>query len=266
METAASSVTKGGSPAGREDGAVVTLESLPLDRTSPVPLYFQVAQGLERAIETGVLPAGARLENEIDLAARIGVSRPTMRRAIEHLVGVALLERMRGIGTRVLDPAARAPADLPGLWDDLVAAGRAPRTEVLDFAVQRADAATAAALGLEPGTRVYVFTRLRFAGNEPLALMQNAVPVGDVSLSAAGLTDRGLYAQLRAAGAAPTACRRSIGARAAKGSEAKRLREEKGAAVLTVAQTAYDAAGLAVETGEHVFRASRYSVDVVTRA
>ena len=96
METAASSVTNGATGAlpppggdaapGPAGGPPVTLESLPLDRNSPVPLYFQVAQGMERAIATGVLPAGARLENEIDLAARLGVSRPTMRRAIQRLI------------------------------------------------------------------------------------------------------------------------------------------------------------------------------------
>jgi DNA-binding GntR family transcriptional regulator len=53
-----------------------------VDRSSPVPLYFQVAQHLEQLIESGELAAGSRLENEIDLADRLGLSRPTMRKAI----------------------------------------------------------------------------------------------------------------------------------------------------------------------------------------
>jgi len=53
--------------------------SIAVDRTSPVPLYYQVAQQLEQAIEVGELAPGIRLDNEIDLAARLGVSRPTMR-------------------------------------------------------------------------------------------------------------------------------------------------------------------------------------------
>ena len=52
-----------------------------LDRSSPVPLYYQVATRLEQLIDEGELPAGSRLENEIELADRLGVSRPTMRRA-----------------------------------------------------------------------------------------------------------------------------------------------------------------------------------------
>ena len=52
-----------------------------IDRASPVPLWFQAAQHLEHAIERGDLPPGTHFENEILLADRLGVSRPTMRRA-----------------------------------------------------------------------------------------------------------------------------------------------------------------------------------------
>jgi DNA-binding GntR family transcriptional regulator len=260
VETGGDSVTNDGR------GAPATPPPIPLDRLSPVPLYFQLAQGMERAIASGALPAGARLENEIDLAVRLGVSRPTMRRAIQHLVDASLLERLRGIGTRVLDPAARPPTHLTGLWDDLAAAGRAPGTQVLDFAVEPAKRATAEALGIERGTPVYAFTRLRSAGAEPLALLHNVVPVGPVQLSRGALAEHGLYPLLRAAGIAPTSARRTIGARAAKGGEARRLGEVKGAALLTVSQTSYDARDTALALGEHVFRPSLYSVDVTTQA
>src|SRR5690606_23841351 len=78
--------------------------SVPLDRTSPVPLYFQLAQELERRIREGELPPGTRLENEILLADRLGLSRPTLRRAIEYLVDQGLLVRKRGVGTQVVTP------------------------------------------------------------------------------------------------------------------------------------------------------------------
>ena len=73
-----------------------------VDRSSPVPLYFQVAQHLEQMIESGELPMGTRLDNEGDLAGQLGLSKPTMRRAIEYLVGRGLLVRKRGIGTQVV--------------------------------------------------------------------------------------------------------------------------------------------------------------------
>ncbi len=50
-----------------------------LDRGSPVPLYFQVATQLEKMIESGEMPVGGRLANEVELADRLGVSRPLLR-------------------------------------------------------------------------------------------------------------------------------------------------------------------------------------------
>ena len=57
-----------------------------LDRSGPMPLYFQVASRIEEAIRSGAMPPGARLENEIALGERLGLSRPTIRRAIQDLV------------------------------------------------------------------------------------------------------------------------------------------------------------------------------------
>ena len=73
-----------------------------LDRSGPIPLYFQVAQKIEKAIMDGDLAAGSRLENEVSLGDRLGLSRPTVRRAIQDLVDKGLLVRRRGIGTQVV--------------------------------------------------------------------------------------------------------------------------------------------------------------------
>ena len=73
-----------------------------VDRTSPVPLYFQVASRLQELIENGEIGVGARIENEVDLAERLGVSRPTTRRAIQYLVERGMLVRKRGVGTQVV--------------------------------------------------------------------------------------------------------------------------------------------------------------------
>src|SRR5690606_41132648 len=67
---------------------------------SPIPLYYQVAQSLKRTIASGELAPGERLANEIDLAATLGVSRPTVRRALRYLVEEGLLVRKPGVGTQ----------------------------------------------------------------------------------------------------------------------------------------------------------------------
>ena len=233
-----------------------------VDRNSPVPLYFQVAQHLEQLIESGELPMGTRLENEIDLADQLGLSRQTMRRAIEYLVGRGLLLRKRGIGTQVVQAKVTREVELTSLYDDLAKTGRDPSTTVVSFSTEPAPDALAAELGLAAGTPVYVFERLRFAGAEPLALMRNHVPEHLMRLSAADLEAQGLYNLFRTNGISMRIARQSIGARAATAAEARALGERKGAPLLTMERSAYDEQGRAVEHGRHVYRASRYRFDL----
>ena len=233
-----------------------------VDRNSPVPLYFQVAQRLEQMIESGDLPTGTRLENEIGLADQFGLSRPTMRRAIGYLVDRGLLIRKRGVGTEVGHAKVRRQVELTSLYDDLAKTRRSPRTQVISFTVGPAPGEIAAELGLAAGTDVYAFERLRYAETEPLALMRNYVPASLLRLSAADLEVQGLYNLFRGGGINLRIARQSIGARASAAAEARALGEGKGAPLLTMVRAAYDDQGRAVEYGNHIYRASRYSFDL----
>jgi DNA-binding GntR family transcriptional regulator len=230
-----------------------------VDRSSPVPLYFQVSQQLENAIHDGTLPPGTRLDNEVALAERWGLSRPTVRQAIAHLVDKGLLVRRRGVGTQVVQPQVRRSIELTSLHDDLAAAGQQPRTRVLECATVPADEEVAEHLGLAPGAEVVRLRRLRLTGDEPLALMTNHLPAGLVELTAERLTDEGLYAMLRTAGINLRIAHQTIGARPATAAEAGLLDEHRGTPLLTMTRTAYDDKGRAVEYGSHVYRATRYS-------
>ena len=69
----------------------------------------------------------------MQLADRCGLSRPTVRQAIQHLVDKGLLVRKRGVGTQVVQAQVRRPIELTSLYDDLAAAQRSPRTKVLEL-------------------------------------------------------------------------------------------------------------------------------------
>jgi DNA-binding GntR family transcriptional regulator len=230
-----------------------------VDRTSPVPLYFQAAQQLETAIHTGVLPPGSRLENEVQLADHYGLSRPTMRQAIQYLVDKGLLVRKRGVGTQVVQAQVRRSLELTSLYDDLAAAGRTPRTTILRLGTTSAEADVADRLGVAPGTEIVELHRLRLTDSEPLALMTNYLPPGIIELTAAALEEHGLYELLRTAGVNLRIAHQTIGARAAGADEAELLGEDAGGPLLTMTRTAYDDKGRAVEYGTHVYRARRYS-------
>jgi DNA-binding GntR family transcriptional regulator len=233
-----------------------------VDRTSPVPLYFQVATRLQELIEKGEIGVGARIENEVDLAERLGVSRPTTRRAIQYLVERGMLVRKRGVGTQVVHPKVRRPVELSSLYDDLVSSDRTPRTDVLDLRVIAAPQEVADALECAPGSEVTWIERLRYAGGEPLALMHNAIPVDLLQLTERDLAEHGLYELLRRAGFVPRIATQVIGARSATAAEGRILAEKRGASLLTMTRTAWDASGRALEYGSHVYRASRYSFEL----
>ncbi|MDT0615079.1 GntR family transcriptional regulator [Streptomyces lancefieldiae] len=234
---------------------------LSVDRSSPVPLYFQLAQQLEAAIEHGALTPGSLLGNEIELAARLGLSRPTVRQGIQSLVDRGLLVRRRGVGTQVVHSKVRRPLELSSLYDDLEAAGQRPATKVLVNTVVPATAKVAAALGVAEESDVHRVERLRLTHGEPMAYLCNYLPPGLVDLDTRQLEATGLYRLLRAAGITLHSARQTIGARAATADEAERLGEDQGAPLLTMQRITFDDTGRAVELGTHTYRPSRYSFE-----
>jgi GntR family transcriptional regulator len=237
--------------------------SITVDRYSPVPMYYQVAQQLEHAIETGELAPGTRLDGELALANQLGVSRPTLRRAIEYLVDRGYLVRRRAVGTQVVHPKVRRPVELSSLYDDLTASRKDPRTKVLSLEAVPASDRVAHALGLEDGRDVLAVERLRYADGQPLAIMRNWLPLGLVDLQAERLERSGLYQLMRSAGITLHLASQTIGARGASAPEAKLLQAAKGEPLLTMERTTYNENGQPVELGDHIYRASLYSFEIV---
>lgn len=232
-----------------------------LDRTGPVPLYFQIASGMETAIRSGAIPSGSRLENEISIGRRLGLSRPTVRRAIQELVDKGLLVRRRGIGTQVVQGTVTRPVELTSLYDDLDASSHAPTTQVLTNEVVPAPQDVADKLGVPAGSNVLFLRRRRGADGAPVAVLENYLPEGFLDITSEQLRERGLYQVLRARGVAIAIARQTIGARRARADEAELLGISEGGPVLTMTRVAFDNAGRAVEYGSHCYRPDRYNFE-----
>jgi DNA-binding GntR family transcriptional regulator len=236
------------------------LRGVSIDRSSPVPLYFQLAQHLEAEIRSGSLPVGTRLENEVALARELGLSRPTVRAAFGYLAERGMVARKRGYGTVVTREKLNRDVQLTSLHDDLIRAGQQPATKVLRNEVAVASESVAAALELPEGSLVICLERIRFADGEPIALMHNFLPAALVRLNNEALETHGLYEILRAAGIALTSATQRMSAKNALAAEARLLDEPRGAALLTMERTVLDDRDRPVEFGQHVYRASRYSL------
>jgi DNA-binding GntR family transcriptional regulator len=230
-----------------------------LDRTGPVPLYYQVSQRIQQAILSGEIPPGSRLENEISIGDRLGLSRPTIRKAIQELVDKGLLVRRRGVGTQVIHGQVTRGVELTSLHDDLIRSGKKPSTKLLALELMRTDHALSEELGVEIGTEVVRIERLRFADGAPVSIMVNYLPSQFRAISIAELEELGLYQWLRLRGVSIRVAKQRIGARKATNREADLLNLEQGAALLTMDRTAYDDEGIAIEYGHHCYSPELYS-------
>ncbi|MBO0706731.1 MAG: GntR family transcriptional regulator [Candidatus Dormibacteraeota bacterium] len=233
-----------------------------IDPGSPVPLYYQLAVAIEQAIDRGDLPAGSRLDNELDLARSLALSRPTVRQALGYLVDRGRLVRRRGIGTIVLPAAVRRPVGLTSLFDDLVRSGRRPATRVLALEVTGCPGEPAQTLDVEPGSPVTHVRRLRLVDDEPLAVMENYLPPPLVEVDHRQLEQTGLYRLLAASGIVPRIASQSVTARPAGSEEARLLHVSPGAPLLALRRISYDATGRAIEFASHAYVGERYAIEM----
>ncbi|MDO5503228.1 MAG: GntR family transcriptional regulator [Actinomycetia bacterium] len=237
-----------------------------VDRTSPVPLYHQLAEQFSAAITSGQLQPGDPFETEVSLAERLRLSRPTIRRAIAELVERGLLVRRRGVGTTVTNDVIHRRDELTSLHDDLRRRGQQPRTEVLAITPDVLNPVAAAALGLDEATPFLYLRRRRLAGRTPAAILDNYLPPGPARVVLDGgerdLRRRGLYDVLRQHGIRPTVAHQVIGARRPAAAERRLLGLVSGDPLLTMTRRAYDDQGSPVEYGDHCYRYDQYAFEV----
>lgn len=237
------------------------LPDVVVNRSSPVPLYYQVAEQLERAIVDGILVPGDRIANEVTLAGELGLSRPTMRQAIQLLVDKGMVVRKRGVGTQVVHPPIKRTVELTSLYDDLTRTGHLLETRVLGLELLEADETAASRLRLGEGDLVWRLDRLRSVDGQPLAVMCNVVPESISDLGAVDFTATGLYQHFRTQGIHLRVAHQTISARRAETAEARLLGGRKGDPVLTMERTSFDDSGRAVEYGSHLYRPDLYAYE-----
>jgi DNA-binding GntR family transcriptional regulator len=245
------------------DDAPIQLDELlaDLDRTGPVPLYFQMSSALEAAIRSGRIPSGARLENEITIGQRLGLSRPTVRRAMQELVDRGLLVRRRGIGTQVVQGQVTRQVELTSLYEDLRSSHHEPGTRVLTHERIPATDDVAERLGVPVGSEIVLLRRQRTTDGVPVAVLENYLPLEFDDITTAQLEERGLYQIMRGRGVTIRIAKQKIGARRARGDESELLDIDKGGPVLTMERVAFDGAGRVIEYGHHCYRPDMYSFE-----
>jgi GntR family transcriptional regulator len=144
---------------------------LTIDRQSKMPLYHQIIQNLRELIRSGRLEAGEAVPSEWELADLYGVSRLTVRSALNDLVRDGLLNRRHGVGTFVANPSEAQifPGDL-SFSKNMQQIGRHPSSRVVSIQIMPATNEVANYLDIAVGSPVYEIVRIRLADEEPLML------------------------------------------------------------------------------------------------
>ena len=126
-----------------------------IDRSSPLPFYYQLKQILLADLRARDLAPGTRLPGDHELCGSYDVSRTVVRQALAELETEGVIERVKGRGTFVAQrrTAERLVQSLTGLFEDVAARGGHLRSDVRRQEVVPADGQIADQLQLSPGHR-----------------------------------------------------------------------------------------------------------------
>src|SRR3954464_9815075 len=149
-----------------------------IDKTSPVPLHYQLERFLRESIENGRFAPQSTLPTEHDLQEHFDLSRTPIRQAISKLVADGLVVRRRSQGTIVLPrPFEENLQSLTSFTEEVTRRGQTPHAALIEFVVQRADREDCQQLELAEPAEVYHIRRVRYIDQEPIGMVVSHVPL-----------------------------------------------------------------------------------------
>jgi GntR family transcriptional regulator len=229
-----------------------------------VPKHYRIREALRQQIRG--MESGRPIPTEAELCEIYGVSRTTVRKAIERLSYEGLVYRVQGKGTFVAPPKVRGRfvQSLAGIFDDAQTRGLSLKTQVLEQQIIAADASLSRLLGIEPNASVLKLVRLRFIDQVPMLISYSYVP----SRLCPGLVHENfemhsLYGLMQSkCGISIHHGLRVIDVALCEEDEARLLGVSRGSPMLVVTGTMYDGEGGIAEYGYARFRGDRSQVEI----
>lgn len=223
-------------------------------------LHASISARVESSIRAGTWPPGSRLPAERDLGRTFGVSRATIRHALDDLARRGLVRRRQGSGTYVAGPPVAADISASfSISSALRARGLRLTTRVLASEVVEAERSVAQDLGLLPGARVARIERLRTVESEPLILEVAFLPTALMpGIEDADTTSRSLYDILAADyGRVVASATETIEPVILTARESELLEVAPNAPALLVRRVTFDRDGTRVESSQALLRGDR---------
>jgi GntR family transcriptional regulator, N-acetylglucosamine utilization regulator len=221
-----------------------------------LPLYQQLQRGLRQAIQNKLLAPEDALPPEREIAEEFSVSRITVRKALDGLVGEGLLTRRQGSGTFVSSRVEKNFSKLTSFSEDMQARGRTPKSVWLRKSAGTVTPEESLTMGLSPGTPVFRFHRLRYADDAPMALEYCTVPA--FCLPSIDAVETSLYTAMEQAGNRPVRALQRLRAVLFTAEQAALLGAQEGDAGLLVERRGFLRDGKAVEFSQSYYRGDTY--------
>lgn len=226
----------------------------------------RVYLSLRDQITEGLLGDGAALPGEQKLAESYGVSRVTVRRALESLAQAGLITRRAGSGTTVSSQglaSPRAAMDFNTLMPQLVEMGQKTTARLLSFSYDKAPDVVARAMDLSPDDRVQIATRVRMSDEVPFSHLTTYVPAAIAeSYSENDLATTPLFKLLERSGVQVSFAHQSVSATLAAPDVAEALDVAVGSALLSLKRVVRDAAGNGVEYLAGLYRPDMFRLEM----
>ena len=149
-----------------------------INRSSPIPLYYQLIQEIKNQIESGVYEPGDTIPTEIELMEQFDVSRATVRQSIQHLVNEGYVRRIKAKGTFVNSRPEKPKfiGTLKGFAQEMTQRGVAFSTKVLENHIIPAPLHVSEKLNIATDSKVFHLHRLRFIHYEPVLIANSFIP------------------------------------------------------------------------------------------
>lgn len=231
-----------------------------INRNSSVPLYMQLKASLKGHIENHMKP-GDTIPIESEIEKQYGVSRMTVRRAVDELVDEGIVIKQQGRGTFVQQPKITQDVGRIFSWtEEMRNKGKTTETKDLEIKKVMPSRKLTISLRLDKDEQVVCVKRIRFTEGEPLAIMMNYLRLKYVpDLLGDGLQSESLYEDLeRIYHITLVEADEIISAREATDLEALALQIPSGSAVLHIMRTSYLANGTPIEVVDMTARADRF--------
>jgi GntR family transcriptional regulator len=222
-----------------------------INRSSPIPLYIQLKQSIESLMEANQLTEGMQLPSEEELVSMTGLSRHTVRQALQELETEGRIERRHGKGTFVSERriSLSIACRLIGFWTDLAMKGYRVESRVLEQSVIPAAENIAAALGIAPGSPVVYLKRFRRVNGQPFLIDWIYIPEAVCpGLDAVNMNDTSLLRVLEERyGLKIVRSQRKLHAVQADAESASQLQVEQGVPLFLLTDLSFAENGEAVE-------------------